>query len=110
MTALRSRSGLKDFKFDLLRFAIEISSPFEVAEMFSRIMFTSLRDTFQYTRIEAATLLTALTPKLTDCAQIRELIEATATHRREAFGASQFVADALLQALHARAAQVCPPA
>lgn len=110
MAALRARSGLKDFKFALLKFATEIGSPYEVTEMLSRIMFTSLRDTFQYTRIEAAKLLTDLVPKLTDCMQIRELIEATATRRREAFGAAQFVPDALLQALHMQAAKVCPPA
>lgn len=109
ITALRSRSGLKDFKFALMTFATEIGSPYEVTEMLERIIFSSLRDTFQYTRIEAAKHLTALIPSLTDCAQIRELIKATATRRSEAFGASQFVPDALLQALHMREADVCPP-
>jgi len=109
MNALRSRSGLKDFKFALMNFAAEIGSPFEVANMLDLIIFGAGRDIFQYTRIEAAKLLTALTPRLTDCQQVRELIQAVATQRAAAFGASQFVPDALLQALHMREADICPP-
>ena len=109
MTTLRSRSGLKDFKFALMKFATEIGSVYDVANMFDLIMFGAGRDIFQYTRIEAAKLLTDLTPRLTDCHQLRELIEAVATQRAAAFGSSQFVPDALLQALHIREADVCPP-
>ena len=109
MAALRSRSGLKDFKFALMKFATEIGSTYEVVDMLDRIIFSSLRDTFQYTRIEAARLLTGLVPNLTDCQQVRELIQAVATRRAEAFGSSQFAPDALLQALHIREADVCPP-
>ena len=92
-----------------MKFATEIGSAYDVANMFDLIMFGAGRDIFQYTRIEAAKLLTDLTPRLTDCHQLRELIEAVATQRAAAFGSSQFVPDALLQALHIREADVCLP-
>lgn len=110
MTALRARSGLKDFKFALIKFASEIGSPYEVAEMLDLVMFGSGRDAFQYTRIEAAKALTTVAPKLPVCSQVLELMRALDREGRPAFGSAQFVPAALAKALRNRADELgCNP-
>jgi len=110
MTDLRARSGLKDFKFALIKFAQDIGSPYEVAEMLSLVMFGAGRDTFQYTRIEAAKALTAIAPRLPECSQITDLINALTQSGQQAFGAAQFVPQALLSGLRSRSQELgCDP-
>ncbi len=110
MTALRSRSGLKDFKFALLQFAKESGPPYDVAEMLDLIMFGAGRDAFQYTRLEAARTLTAVAPNLPVCSQIQDLMTAVEHESQAAFGATQSVAQALLAALQKRSDELgCQP-
>jgi hypothetical protein len=111
LSDVRSRSGLKDFKFALLKMAREVGSPYEVADMLELVMFGAGRDTFQYTRIEAAKLLTAIAPELPVCSQIQDLIGTLEREGPAAFGATRFVPDALLTALKQRADDLgCAPA
>jgi hypothetical protein len=56
----RNRSGLRelrDQKIALIGFAACFGSPIELADTLSRIMFSAFSASFQYTTIEAATLL-----------------------------------------------------
>lgn len=110
MTELRTRSGLKDFKFALIKLAREIASPYQLAEMLDLAMFGSGKDAFQYTRIEAAKTLTAIAPTLPVCSQVQDLIKAVETRGQETFGSARFVPEALLAALYKRADELgCLP-
>lgn len=111
LSDVRSRSGLKDFKFALLKMARDVGSPYEVADMLELVMFGAGRDTFQYTRIEAAKMLTAIAPELPVCSQILDLIGTVEREGQAAFGATRFVPGALLTALKKRADELgCAPA
>jgi hypothetical protein len=110
MAELRARSGLKDFKFALIKLAREIGTPYQVASMMDFLMFGKGRDTFQYTRIEAAKTLTAIAPALPECSQILDLIASVDREGQAAFGAAQFVPTVLHTALRSRAAELgCLP-
>jgi hypothetical protein len=110
MTELRARSGLRDFKFAVIKLAREIASPYQLAEMLDLAMFGSGRDAFQYTRLEAARTLTAIAPELPVCSQVQELIKAVESRGAETFGASRAIPEALLDALRKRAdALGCAP-
>ncbi len=111
LSDVRSRSGLKDFKFSLLKMATEIGSPYEVANMLELVMFGAGRDGFQYTRLEAGRTLTAIAPELPVCSQILDLIEKIEREGSTAFGTNRSVAGPLVTALRNRAdALGCAPA
>ncbi len=102
MTNLRSASGLRDLKHEILEFAGKIGSPTDIADMTQRIIFGSLRDNFQYTRIAAAKLLIDVAPRIDDPSVIAEILELLDKDRRAAFGATTFVPDHLHETLEDR--------
>jgi hypothetical protein len=99
LTNLRAVSGLRDLKSEILRFAASIGSPAEIEDMMMRVIAGSLRDAFQYTRIEAARLLTKAVPLLTDPSAVSEAISIIERNRDAAFGAATYVPTELLNTL-----------
>jgi len=109
MENLRATSGLKDIKFDLLRFAAKIGSPVDVTELLMGVMMDpGIRDNFQYTRLEAARLMRSIVPQLADPSVVAEALEMF-ERNRAVFGAAVALPGLVIEALRKRLDELRPP-
>jgi len=103
---LRSTSGLKSLKTEIMVFAAETAPPDEAAELLRGVILGPASDAFQYTRKEAARLAKDLISELSDCAFLLEFRAELAERMGAAFGSARAVPIELLSALDDRIARL----
>lgn len=108
MENLRATSGLKALKVEMMEFAARIGSPADVAEMLTDIMVgLNINDRFQYTRVEAARILTGVVAKLSEASLVSDILSQLESNRGQ-FGSAVARLEQLLAALRARLEELSP--